>query len=166
MQNCIVLNGDYSYLNTVNWKKAVKLLLKGKATAVKYTDAVIRAGKTVIQVPAVLKLMKIIRTIYRTHVPFSKKNIMIRDNYTCQYCGSKDELTIDHVIPTARGGKTSFENCVTACKTCNCKKRDRLPTEAHMYFKKKPVAPTISEFTRVKALKAGILDLLEELGVY
>lgn len=166
MQNVIILNGDYTYLNTVHWKKAVKLLVKGKATVLKYTDAIIRAGNGIIKIPAVMRLIKIIRIIYRTHVPFSKRNVMIRDGFVCQYCGSNEELTVDHVVPVAKGGKTAFENCVTACKVCNSRKGDRLPTQVQMFLKKQPVAPTISEFTRIKALKAGVLDLLKELGVY
>jgi len=166
MQSCVILNGDYSYLNTVNWQKAIKLLIKGKVTVVKYTDEVIRAGKQIFKIPSVMKLIKIIRTIYKTHVPFSKKNVMIRDKYTCQYCESKTNLSIDHVVPVSRGGKSAFENCVTACKKCNNKKSDKLPSEVHMYPKKMPVNPTISEFTRIKAVKSGVYDLLKDLGVY
>jgi 5-methylcytosine-specific restriction endonuclease McrA len=145
----------------------MKLICKGKVTVLKYADVAIKTAENVVmKIPAVMKLMKIIRTIYRTKVPFSKKNVMIRDGFTCQYCKTTKELTIDHIIPVSRGGKTEFENCVAACKTCNGKKGDKLPSEARLYLKKKPVAPTISEFTRLKALKAGIFDLLEELGVY
>lgn len=167
MQGCVILNGDYSYLNTVNWQKAIKLLVKGKATVVKYSGEVIKTAENIImQIPAVMKLIKIIRTIYKTHVPFSKKNVMIRDRYTCQYCGAKTDLSIDHVVPVSRGGKSAFENCITACKQCNNKKSDKLPSEVHMYPKKMPIAPTISEFTRIKAVKAGVYDLLKDLGVY
>jgi 5-methylcytosine-specific restriction endonuclease McrA len=164
---CVILNGDYSYLNTVSWQKAIKLLYKGKASVLKYTDVVIKTAENVMmKIPAVMKLIKIVRTIYRAKVPFSKKNIMIRDRFKCQYCGATKELTIDHVIPVSRGGKTSFENCVAACKECNGKKGNKLPSEAQLYIKKRPVAPTISEFTRIKAEKAGIFDLLQELGIY
>ena len=167
MQNCVILNGDYSYLNTVSWQKAIKLMVKGKATVVKYTEIVVRtAEKAIIKIPAVMKLIKIIRTIYRTKVPFSKKNVMIRDGFVCQYCGSPKELTIDHITPVSRAGKSTFENCVTACKDCNNKKSNKLPSEALMYLNKKPIAPTISEFTRIKAVKAGVYDLLKDLGVY
>ncbi|KKM84744.1 hypothetical protein LCGC14_1296120 [marine sediment metagenome] len=164
----IVLNGDYSYLNSVSWQKAIRLLVKGKASVLKYTEISLKTAENVmIKIPAVMKLIKIIRTIYRTRVPFSKKNIMIRDNFICQYCGTnKEKLTIDHVIPVSRSGKSSFENCVAACKTCNSKKGSKLPSEAHMYLKKKPISPTISEFTRIRATKAGIFDLLKDLGVY
>jgi len=165
---CIILNGDYSYLNTVSWQKAMKALKKGKTTVLKYSDKVVRTAENVIEkVPAVMKLLYLIRTIYRTRVPFSKKNIMIRDNFTCQYCGTnKEKLTIDHVIPVSKGGKSSFENCVAACKKCNGKKGSKLPSEARMYLKTKPTSPTISEFTRIRATKAGIFDLLKDLGVY
>lgn len=167
MQNCVILNGDYSYLNTVSWQKAIKLMVKGKATVIKYTEIVVRtAEKAIVKIPAVMKLIKIIRTIYRTKVPFSKKNVMIRDGFVCQYCGSLKELTIDHVKPVSRGGKSIFENCVTACKDCNNKKSNRLPSEIQMYLKKQPISPTISEFTRIKAVKAGVYDILKDLGVY
>lgn len=167
MQNCVILNGDYSYLNTVTWQKAIKLIVKGKATVVKYTEVVVRTAEhVVVKIPAVMKLMKIIRTIYRTKVPFSKKNVMVRDNFICQYCGSLKQLTIDHVIPVSRGGKSTFENCVTACKNCNHKKSDKLPSELHMYLKKQPISPTIAEFTRIKAVKSGVYDILKDLGVY
>ena len=166
MQGCVILNGDYSYLNTVSWQKALKILVKGKATVIKYTEAVIRTGERVFQIPAVMKLMKIIRTIYRTHIPFSKKNVMIRDGYSCQYCGAHENLSIDHVVPVSKGGKSEFENCLAACKDCNNKKGDKLPSEVHMYPKKMPIAPTISEFTRIKAVKAGVYDILKDLGVY
>jgi len=167
MQSCVILNGDYSYLNTVSWQKAIKLLVKGKASVLKYSEVVIKSAENfVMRVPIVMKLIKLIRTIYRTRVPFSKKNVMIRDDYVCQYCGTSTGLTIDHVIPVSRGGKSEFENCVTACKNCNNTKSNKLPSECHMYLKKKPISPTISEFTRIKAMKAGVYDILRDLGVY
>lgn len=167
MQNCVILNGDYSYLNTVSWQKAIKLIVKGKVTVIKYTEMVVNtAEKVIVKIPAVMKLIKIIRTIYRTKVPFSKKNVMIRDGFVCQYCGKLKELTIDHVIPVSRGGKSTFENCVTACKDCNNKKSNKLPSETFMYLKKQPVCPTIAEFTRIKAIKSGVYDILKDLGVY
>ena len=167
MQNCVILNGDYSYLNTVSWQKAMKLMVKGKATVIKYTEMVIYTAEyVVVKIPAVMKLIKIIRTIYRTKVPFSKKHVMVRDGFRCQYCGTLKSLTIDHVIPVSRGGKSTFENCVTACKYCNNRKSNKLPSEVQMFLRKRPIAPTISEFTRIKAVKAGVYDLLTDLGVY
>ena len=164
----VILNLDYTYLNSVSWEKSLKLLCKGKATVLKYTDYVVRTAESgVMKIPAVMKLIKLIRTIYRTKVPFSKKNIMIRDDFICQYCGAhKNKLTIDHVIPVSKGGKSSFDNCVAACQDCNNKKGSNLPSEARMYLKRQPSSPTISEFTRLKAVKSGIFDLLKDLGVY
>lgn len=91
---------------------------------------------------------------------------MVRDRYLCVYCKSNRDLTIDHVIPASRGGKNSFENCVTACRTCNNKKGNRTPREAKMFLKKQPYAPTISEFFRIKMDQLGMHKLLKELGVY
>ncbi len=77
-------------------------------------------------------------------VSFSRRNIFKRDHYACQYCGHQpgtDELTIDHVVPRSRGGASSWENCVLACVSCNKKKADRTPDEAHMRLKHNPVRP-------------------------
>lgn len=167
MTRCIVLNGDYSFLNTISWRRAVCLLIKGKAEALKYTDECVHcANGSVIKIPVVMKLIKVIRMIYKNHVPYTKKNIMTRDNHKCVYCGSSKNLTIDHVIPESRGGKTSFENCVTACFLCNNKKNNKTPREANMFLNKIPHAPTISEFFRLKMKGMGVDGLLKELGVY
>ncbi len=78
------------------------------------------------------------------HVTFSRRNIFKRDHYACQYCGSQpgsEELTIDHVVPRAQGGVSSWENCVLACMACNKRKADRTPEQARMRVRKKPVRP-------------------------
>ena len=75
-------------------------------------------------------------------------------------------LTIDHIIPTSKGGKTSFENCITACKPCNNEKGNRTPSEAKMFLKRQAYAPTISEFFRIKMKQLGVEAYLKELGVY
>lgn len=165
-QRVIVLNADYSFLNLVSWKKAICLLEKGRVEVVKYTNIIVRSVSEAIKIPAVIKLIKFIRTLYRTRVPFSKKNVMVRDGFKCVYCGIEDErFTIDHIIPKAKGGKSTFENCVTACRSCNNKKGDRLCSEAKMFPKVKAYQPTISEFMqqRVKALGLDkvILDVLK-----
>ena len=91
---------------------------------------------------------------------------MIRDKFECQYCGATSDLTIDHIVPLSRGGKSLFENCVTACKLCNSKKTNKLPNETGFHLKKKPTAPTINEFIRFKSDKLGITELLKSLGIY
>jgi 5-methylcytosine-specific restriction endonuclease McrA len=167
MYRCIVLNGDFTFLNTISWKRAVCLIIKGKAEALKYADKTIRCSDgTEMKLPIVMKLIKVIRMIYKNRVPYSKKNIMTRDNYTCAYCGSNEELTIDHIIPICQGGKSTFENCVTACFSCNNAKNNRTPNQAKMYLHKKAYAPTISEFFVMKMKNLGLDSFLKELGLY
>ncbi len=163
----MVLNGDYSFLNLISWRRAICMIMKGKAEVLKYSDKVITIAEgKVMQIPLVLKLIKIVRMIYRNRVPFSKRNVMIRDGYKCVYCESTDTLTIDHVIPISKNGKSDFDNCVTCCKTCNAKKKDRTPSEAKMYMKRKPYSPTISEFIKIRLKSLKLEDYLVEIGVY
>ncbi len=168
MTHCVLLNADYTFLNLVNWKRAICLMAKGKVEVVKDSQLTIRnASGLELKIPAVMRLVKLIRTIYRTSVTFTKRNVLIRDHFKCAYCGaSKERLSIDHIIPKSRGGRMTFENCVAACKTCNLKKGGRTPREASMYLKIKPYQPTISEFLRLKFENLGIHDVLRELGVF
>jgi 5-methylcytosine-specific restriction endonuclease McrA len=167
MERCIVLNGDFSFLNTIDWKRAVCLVVSGKTEVLKYSNTVLHTvNGAIMNIPLVIRLMKVIRNIYKSHVPFTKKNVMVRDQYQCMYCGDKNDLTIDHIIPTSRGGKNTFENCTTACKPCNNKKGNRIPSEAKMYLHKQPNSPTISEFFRMKMKQMGLDKFLVELGVY
>ena len=96
-----------------------------------------------LKVPEVITLTRFDRVPHNT-VAFCRRNIFKRDRYTCQYCGSQpgaSELTIDHVIPRSRDGKTDWENCVLACVKCNSRKADRTPEEAHMRLLHQPVRP-------------------------
>ncbi len=168
MTQCVLLNADYTFLNVVHWKRAVCLLAKGKVEVVKDSAKIVKSSSgAVLKIPAVMRLIKLIRTIYRTGVAFCKKNVLIRDGFQCAYCGSnKFKLTIDHIIPKSRGGKSTFENCVASCKCCNTKKGNQLPSQVNMFLKVQPRQPTISEFLRLKLQKLGINDLLRDLGVY
>ena len=167
MDRVVVLNGDYSFLNVISWKRAICMMIKGKAEVLKYSDRVIKiAENKIMHIPLVVKLIKVVRMIYRSRVPFSKRNVMIRDGYKCVYCASSDTLTIDHVIPISKSGKSEFDNCVTCCKECNAKKKDRTPSEAKMYMKRKPYSPTISEFIKIRLKSLKIEDYLIEIGVY
>ena len=113
-----------------------------------------------------MRLIKLIRTIYRNRVTFTKRNILIRDQFKCAYCGTqREKLSIDHIIPKSRGGKMTFENCVAACRPCNLKKGGRTPSEAGMFLKVRPYQPTISEFLRLKFETLGLHDVLQEMGI-
>jgi 5-methylcytosine-specific restriction endonuclease McrA len=164
MERVIVLNADYSYLNSISWKKAMLLLEKRKVEVVKYSQRIIKTVCNSFKVPLVIKLIKYIRILYRTRVPFSKKNIFARDGFKCAYCGRKTEqLTVDHIVPKSKGGKSTFDNCVAACRPCNNRKGDKTCSEAKMYPKVRPYTPTISEFLQIKMKKMGIDKIIESL---
>jgi len=169
MERVILLNSDYSFLNTISWKKAMRLVAKGKVEVLHASDKILKSAENTWQIllPKVIRLIKLVRTIYRTRVPFSKRNVLHRDNFVCQYCGVKqNKMTIDHVIPKSKGGATNFENCVAACRPCNNTKGDRTPREAHMNLRKQPVQPTIMEFIQAKMKSMGIDETLREFGIY
>ena len=168
MTQCVLLNADFTFLNVVDWKRALCLMAKGKVEVIRDSAQTIKSSSgAVFKIPAVMRLIKLIRTIYRTGVAFCKKNVLIRDGFKCAYCGSnKFRLTIDHIIPKSKGGKSTFENCVAACKPCNTRKGDQLPSRMNMFLKVQPRQPTVSEFLRLKLEKLGINDLLKDLGVY
>ncbi len=168
MTHCILLNADYSFINLVDWKKAVRLIAKDKVTILSYSERSIKSGQgAVFKLPAVMKLVKMVRMIYSVKIPFNKKNVLTRDGFKCAYCGkSKKYLTIDHVIPKSRGGTTSFENCVASCNLCNARKRNLTPKEARMMVHSRLYHPTISEFLRLKAMQMGFFKALTELGLF
>lgn len=164
----VVLNADYTYLNTVPWQRAIKLLVKEKAKVLKEADQQVTNSEHThcFKIPLVLKLIEMVNTVYRNKVPFSKKNIFIRDDYACVYCSTKENLSIDHVIPCSRGGKNNFENCVTSCIKCNLTKGDKTLGEVNMRLKKRPHEPTIVEFLSYKMRHTGVYEFLKELRIY
>jgi len=166
--HCVLLNADYSFLNMVSWKRAMCLVAKGKVQVLSYSERIIRGAEgAIFKAPAVMRLIKLIRTIYRARVPFSKRNVLIRDGFRCVYCGAGGPmLTVDHIVPVSRGGASSFENCVACCRSCNMAKGCRTPNEACMYLKKRPYQPTISEFLRMKFKQLGLEGLLRDCGIY
>jgi len=161
MNNVIVLNLDYTYLNTVSWKKAVTYIITKKAESLRKSDKEIANvdRSIVVKVPLVIRLLKFVKGMLSKNVPFSYKNVYIRDNFTCQYCGSTQDLTIDHVLPKACGGRSTFENCVVACKTCNNKKGDRCDIKPDI----SPRNPSLVEFLKKKLKRSGLQFVLDEL---
>jgi len=140
----LVLNATYEPLNVVSVKRAVILLLKEKAELVEAAEAKLRSESLSVPVPLVIRLMYFVKIPRRISLPVTRRGILSRDHYTCQYCGAtppRKELTIDHVVPRSRGGKTIWENVVTACQKCNGRKGCRTPIEAHMKLRAKPERP-------------------------
>lgn len=169
MERVILLNSDYSFLNVISWKRAIRLMVKGKAEVVKSSEKTIRNAERTVEliIPKVLRLMDLVKSVYKNRVPFSKRNVFVRDDFTCAYCGCTEErLTIDHIIPKSKGGGSSFENCVASCKPCNNKKNDRTPQQAGMNLRFKPHTPTIMEFFIIKMKRMGVYKTLKEMGLY
>lgn len=169
MNTVVVLNADFSFLSTTSWQSAICMVLEGKAEAIKETTKIVRnqSRTVVLSVPMVVRLMKFVRRVFKNRVPFSKRNVFIRDKQTCAYCGEKlektEDCTIDHIIPRAQKGKSTWENCITSCKPCNSRKGDKRPSEIGMRLLFKPTQPTISEFVQYFTEKYGINELLENL---
>jgi 5-methylcytosine-specific restriction endonuclease McrA len=162
-QSVIVLNYDYSYLNTVSWQKAVKYIVKNKAEILAQdTENLIQTVSDRLIKPLIVRLLKMVRGVYKKKVPFSYKNVMKRDKHTCMYCGTHEDLTVDHVIPKSRGGQTSFENCVTACRSCNHKKGNRPLGEIGFVLNRKPHTPSLIEFLELRLETHGVADVLKE----
>lgn len=152
MERVILLNADHTFLRFIDWKRSICLILKGKVEVLEATDKLIsNITKTIqIAVPKVIKLLNFVKGVYKTKVTFSKRNLFIRDKKRCVYCGSPDSLTVDHVFPASRGGKTNFTNCVSACQKCNNKKGDRTPEEANMKLPYKPYVPSVSVLMKIR----------------
>ena len=129
----LVLNSDgmpvsYLPLSAVDWKEAIQYLYMDKCTVLEwYDDWMVHSPSWETKVPAVIMLKDFMR---RRKTPrFSKYNVFLRDEYHCQYCGSpfaRAELTLDHVLPVSRGGKTAWDNIVSACGPCNAAKGNKL----------------------------------------
>ena len=134
-------NASYEKIYEIDWKKAVVLLMHGKAFS--YTDDDCYDIKTASGIFKLPKSVVIKKYVYIPFKEFSpcRKNIFRRDDYTCQYCScklEKSQATVDHVIPRCRGGKHIWDNVVCCCLRCNRKKGDRTPEEANMPLLKEP----------------------------
>ena len=142
----LVLNLDYEPINVCNAKRAVILLGKGKAEQLENGRGEIHTPSITVPVPSVIRLAYLVRRPFAQR-KLSKKEIFLRDRYTCQYCGLRTrELTLDHVKPRRQFGDHSWENMVSACIPCNRRKADRTPAEAGMTLNKRPKAPYPSPY--------------------
>ncbi len=139
----VVFSRNYLPISRVNIKRAIALLILGKAEVLDLASETwfVRSPNLVIAVPQHIRL-----TIASTEriwkvPPVNRREVLKRDSQSCQYCGSNKRLTLDHVIPVSKGGEHKWNNVVTACEPCNQRKRDRTPTEAGMPLRTKPKAP-------------------------
>lgn len=143
--HALVLNASFEPLNVVTWQRALQLLFQGKVEVIEEWETEVHSVSLRIRLPSVLRLVNYIPLVGKKRIiRFSRANIFIRDHYKCQYCGkkgTKNQLTLDHVIPVVQGGKKIWENIVTSCKSCNQKKGGRTPDEAGMSLSRKPKEP-------------------------
>jgi 5-methylcytosine-specific restriction endonuclease McrA len=128
----LVLNASFEPINICGWESAIKKVVKGKATVIQYHDRYVHLG---LQLPSVVRLIHYARVPHRVQ-ELTRKNILIRDGYRCQYCRHHQPkghgLTLDHVIPRSQGGRNTWENLVACCEGCNRRKSNRTPEEAKM----------------------------------
>ena len=144
----LVLNQDYSALSICSVPKAFLLVFLQKAELVAESDLyALRTIDSSYPMPTVIRLHRYISLPYKG-VMLTRQNIFKRDNHHCQYFGTAEDLTLDHVLPKSRGGKTNWDNLATACKRCNSRKGDSTPEEASMKLRQKPYKPTFLVFLR------------------
>jgi 5-methylcytosine-specific restriction endonuclease McrA len=140
----LVLNANYEPLNICTTKRAIGLMMTGKAMMLADGRGVIHTVSRSFACPSVVRLLYMVHRP-RPRVKLTKREIFRRDNYTCQYCGRKmSHLTIDHVMPRHRGGRHSWQNLVSACPACNRRKGGRTPAEAGMALLSQPGEPNAS----------------------
>jgi 5-methylcytosine-specific restriction endonuclease McrA len=153
MEQTLLLNASYEPLKVVHWQKAITLLCQGKVEVVSVYDREIRGVRITFKLPSVIRLLRYIKIKRRfDYVPFSRANIYARDGHSCQYCGGRfptAELTFDHVVPVAQGGRKDWENIVTCCVGCNRKKGGRTPNEAGMHLLRAPKRPDSAPAIRI-----------------
>jgi 5-methylcytosine-specific restriction endonuclease McrA len=144
----LILNQDYSALTVCTVPKAFILVYLNKAELVsEAADLQLRSVSHTFPMPTVIRLFKYVHLPYKG-VILNRHNIFKRDGHSCQYCGTFENLTLDHVVPKSRGGLSKWDNLTTACKRCNSRKGDFLPEEASMPLKQKPYKPSFIVFLR------------------
>jgi 5-methylcytosine-specific restriction endonuclease McrA len=139
-QPVLVLNASYEPINVCAARRALVLVLKGVASAEELAAAAVHSARQVLNLPSVIRLLEYRRIPHQPR-SLSRKNILMRDRYTCQYCHRMlpaSEMTLDHVIPRSRGGDSSWENLVACCHVCNNSKGGRTPEEADMKLLRPP----------------------------
>lgn len=177
---CLVLNNSYEFLDVSPWFDAICLLVEGKATTLAEYNDVVRSQYETWKVPSVMVMKYYVKTKKRknTFGIANKRNLLVRDNFKCQYCGVKLSMrngTIDHVYPRSRGGSHSLDNTVASCKVCNNMKGDTLLADFEAKTGMKLASPPrqLTDAEKIDCLLKTVkskerdawLDCLKENGV-
>jgi 5-methylcytosine-specific restriction endonuclease McrA len=146
----LVLNATYEPVNVCTVRRAVVLLLKEKAEVVERADWELHSANSTIARPVVIRLVTYVRIPRDTHRrKITRRAVFARDNWTCQYCGARAQLTVDHVVPRSKGGGSTWDNIVASCAPCNRRKGDALPRQAGMHLRTQPRTPSPHVFIAV-----------------
>lgn len=148
----LVLNADYrplSYfpLSLWSWQETIKAVFLERVNIVSHYEECVHSPSMDMQLPSVVSLKSYIQPSQEP--AFTRFNLFLRDGFQCQYCGSREELTFDHVIPRSQGGMTSWENIVTACAPCNLAKGGRTPRQAQMHLRQPAFRPTVHHLQEI-----------------
>jgi len=136
----LVLNASYEPINVCSERRAVVMIFKGVARVEEHNGRILHSAKTEMRAPSVIRLTDYIHIPYKSR-SLSRKNVLLRDNLQCQYCGkhvAPADLTLDHIHPRSRGGESSWDNLVACCKRCNHRKGNQTPEEAGMNLMQRP----------------------------
>jgi 5-methylcytosine-specific restriction endonuclease McrA len=149
----LVLNATYEPINVCTVRRATLQILKDKAVPIERGSGRLHSERMSLERPAVIRLVTYVRVPRDVHRrKITRKAVLARDSWTCQYCGqARPGLTVDHVVPRSRGGKSVWENIVASCGPCNRRKGNRLPREAQMQLRHMPRPPGPMVFIRIAA---------------
>jgi 5-methylcytosine-specific restriction endonuclease McrA len=149
----LVLNASYEPINVCTVRRAAVLVLKARAEVLEKGQGTLHSERLDLDRPCVIRLIRYVRIPRDVHRrKITRKAVLARDAYTCQYCGREAQgLTVDHVIPRSKGGRSVWENIVASCAPCNRRKGNRLPREAAMHPVSRPSAPGPTVFIRIAA---------------
>ena len=164
----LVLNSGFEPLHLVSWQKAICLVLIGKAEVVAEYDEFINTVSDTFALPSIVRLKRYVRVVQHiTRVRCTRRNILMRDGYKCQYCGinlTQKTGTVDHIRPRSKGGLMEWKNVVASCGTCNRKKGSRMLKQIGLKLLSEPRRPTWFEI-----LKCGkepvVSEWLDFLGL-
>lgn len=140
MPGVLVLNASHEPLSVVSDRRALVLVIRGKAVTIEVRDQVWRSERQEIPVPSVVRLTAFVHVPFQRNVPVTRRAVFGRDDNRCQYCAGPAE-SIDHVLPRSRGGQHTWDNVVACCRRCNVRKGSRLPAEAGLTLERQPKPP-------------------------